>query len=134
MCKIAGLFFFMFTYYGDHGLGDSARIPVGHRRAIQEVNGIQAYIQDEGPVNSLDIEKFIITNDYVYGLMGVENLNYEGKYFIYDLINNKIKTFMQEQDFTAFLIAKNLNTKPDYKDFSCYYNEHWGGWRLWLLA
>ena len=41
-----GLFFFMFTNFGDHGLGDSARIPVGHWRAIQEVNGTQAYLQD----------------------------------------------------------------------------------------
>ena len=25
-----GLFGFMFTYWGDHGLGDWARIPIGH--------------------------------------------------------------------------------------------------------
>ena len=129
-----GLFLFMFTYFGDHGLGDSARVPIGHWRAIQEVNGTQAYIQDEGPVSMLEIDKFIITDDYVYGLLGDANENYEGKYFAYDLINNKVQTFEQEKDFVGFLTTHNLNTKPDYKDFSYYYSRHWNGWRFWLLA
>jgi hypothetical protein len=29
-----GLFLFMFTYFGDHGLGDSARVPVGHFKVV----------------------------------------------------------------------------------------------------
>ena len=49
-----GLLFFLFSYYGDHGLGDSARVPVGHGRAIQEMDGTQTYIQDEGLVSMLE--------------------------------------------------------------------------------
>lgn len=129
-----GLFFFLFTYFGDHGLGDSARVPIGHRRAIQEVNGTQAYIQDEGPVNMIEIDKFIVTDDYVYGLTGEENKNYDGQYFVYDLVNNKVKTFEQEKEFNNYLTTTSLDTKADYKDFSYYYSRHWDGWRFWLLA
>jgi hypothetical protein len=128
-----GLFFFMFTYFGDHGLGDSARVPVGHWRAIQEVNGTQAYIQDEGPVRMIEIDKFVITDDFVYGLTGDANENYDGKFFVYDLANNIVKTFEQEKDYTDFLIKINLDTRPEYKDFSYYYRKYWGGWRFWFL-
>lgn len=129
----AGLFLFMFTYVGDHGLGDGSRVPVGHWRAIQEINGTQAYIQDEGPVSMLEIDKFIVTDDYVYGLTGDANENYEGEYFVYDLINNNVKTFEQEKEFNEYLRSKNLEIKPDYKDFSYYYGQHWNGWRFFLL-
>lgn len=128
-----GLFFFMFTHFGDHGLGDSARIPVGHWRAIQEVNGTQAYLQDDD-ISALEIESFIITDDYVYGLAINSNENYEGRYFVYDLINNNVKTFTEKRDFANFLVEHNLDSQPNYKDFSYYYKEHWNGWRLWLLA
>lgn len=124
----------MFTYFGDHGLGDSARVPIGHWRAIQEANGIQAYIQDEGPVKYIEIDKFIVTDDYVYGFASDANENYEGGYFVYDLVNNKVNTFEREKEFINYLTRTNLDTKPDYKNFSYYYNRHWNCWRLWLLA
>lgn len=127
-----GLFFFMFTYLGNHGLGDNARVPVGHWRAIHEVNGT-AYIQDEGPISMLTMNKFIVTDDFIYGQVGEINANYKGEYFAYDLVNNEVKTFEKEKDYLDFLITKNLDTKPDYKDFSYYYSRHWNGWRFWLL-
>ena len=61
------------------------------------------------------------------------NENYDGKYFVYDLANNSVKTFEQEKDYIDFLATKNLNTKTDYKDFSYYYRQHWSGWRFFLL-
>jgi O-antigen/teichoic acid export membrane protein len=39
-----GLFFFMFTYYGNHGLGDNARVPVGHFKVVR--HGGSTYIQN----------------------------------------------------------------------------------------
>lgn len=126
------LFFFMFSHFGDHGLGDSARIPIGHSKAIQEVDGVQAYIQDEGPISMIEIEQFKITDDFVYGYISEENGNYEGSYFIYDLVNNSIKTFSKESDYINSLKTKNLDNN-DYKDFSKYYDQYWKGWRLWLL-
>lgn len=128
-----GLFFYMFSYSGNHGLGDSARIPVGHGRAIEQSDGILAYIQNEGPIDMLTIDKFIITDNYIYGSVGDRNENYEGQYFLYDLINNNVKTYTQEADFINHLKTINQPPRPDYKDFYYYYDKHWSGWRFWLL-
>jgi hypothetical protein len=133
VCISIALFCFMFSYYGNHGFGDDARVPIGHWRAIQEVDSRQAYIQDEGPVGMIEIDKFVVTDNYVYGMASDENENYKGKYFVYDLIENKVKTFIQEKDFTDYLVKNNLDTKPTYKDFNYYYNRYWTDLKFWLL-
>ena len=125
------LFCFMFTHYGDHGLGDHARIPISHWREIEQINGNQAYIQAKA-IDALDIDKFIITDDYVYGLMSSTNQNYEGNYFIYDLVNNKVRTFKQEKDYIKFLTTK-INITSDYQDFNHHYTNYWHGLRFWIL-
>jgi hypothetical protein len=127
------LFFFMFTYYGDHGLGDSARVPIGHSKAIQEVDGVQAYIQDEGPISMIEISKFKITDNFVYGYTSDSNVNYDGNYFVYNLVNNSVKTFKQKSEYLNFLEINKLDKNPNYKDFNYYYGEYWNSWRFWLL-
>lgn len=62
------LFLFMFSHYGNHGLGDSARLPLPFKKSINEINGNQTYIEDrEHNIYSLSIDKFIVNNSYVYG-------------------------------------------------------------------
>ena len=129
-----GLFGFMTTHFGDHGLGDGARIPIGHFREIQEINGTQAYIQDiENGIYALDIDNFHITDDYVYGLAGSHNENYEGKFFLYDLDNNEVKTFKALTEYQNELKQNGLDQNAELKDFNYYYRKHWSGWRFWLL-
>ena len=132
-CISIFLFFFMFSHFGDHGLGDSARIPIAHGKAIQEVDGMQAYIQDEGPISMIEIDRFKITDDFVYGFISRGNENYDGSYFVYDLATNSVKTFEEESDYINFLKAKNLDENTEYKDFGYYYVHYWNGWRFWLL-
>jgi|SRR5690554_771825 len=129
-----GLFVFMFTHYGDHGLGDSARIPIGHFREIKEINGTQSYIQDSKKGNySLSIDSLYISEDFVYGLTGKHNENYYGKFFLYNLKNNEVKVFETTEDFenelTNYALAKNVK----FQDFNYYYNQYWNGWRFWML-
>lgn len=126
-----GLFVFMCTHFGNHGFGDSARVPVGHGRAIQEIDGVRAYIQEQD-IAMLQVDRFAVTDDYVYGLTGDFNENYEGNFFVYDLDNNTVRTF-SDQKYLSFLKAKGLETNPEYKDFRYYYRQYWGGWRFWLL-
>ena len=133
LCLSIFLFYFMFSHFGDHGLGDSARIPIGHGKAIQEVDGIQAYIQDEGPISMIEIDSFKISDDFVYGFITNGNENYEGSYFIYNLENNSIKTYTLESDYTNALRKEELDENTKYEDFKYYYSEYWHGWRFWLL-
>lgn len=129
-----GLFMFMMTHFGNHGLGDAARIPTGHFRDIQEINGTQAYLQDtENGIYACDIDSFYISDDFVYGLTGSQNENYEGKYFLYDLKNNEVRTFTTIEDFQYELTKNGLDQNVEFKDFNYYYRKHWSGWRFWLL-
>lgn len=129
-----GLFGFMMTHFGDHGLGDGARVPIGHFREIQEINGTQAYIQDiENGIYALDIDSFHVTDDFIYGLTGSHNENYDGKFFLYDLDNNEVNTFKTLIEYQKELKQNGLNPNIQLHDFNYYYRKHWSGWRFWLL-
>src|SRR5687767_11916204 len=41
----AGLIWHYNTYWGEHGLGDSARLPLGYGEIIEETNSMEAYFE-----------------------------------------------------------------------------------------
>ena len=41
----AGLLLFSFTYWGNHGLGDSAKVPVGYRHVVSAINSQHNYLE-----------------------------------------------------------------------------------------
>src|SRR4051812_25130839 len=62
------LFCFMFTYWGIHGLGDFARIPIGHGKDVRQINGSGAYLPNTNNRRSeMNIGYFAITNNYICG-------------------------------------------------------------------
>lgn len=119
-----GLFLFMFSHWGDHGLGDSARIPLAHGREVNQADGSWTYITPEGyEYEVLSIKQFSFNQEYLVGQVEEPQI---AKYAIWDLANNKV-------EFTNALETKyslNLN----FQDFYKHYQEYWGGWRFWLLA
>lgn len=40
-----GLFIYSFTYWGNHGLGDESRIPIGHWNCIRNADGVSTYFE-----------------------------------------------------------------------------------------
>ncbi|MFD2145509.1 hypothetical protein [Mucilaginibacter antarcticus] len=61
--SIAGLLFiFSFTYYGDHGLGDEANIPLGHAKTINSSDGY-AYLNVGR--TQINIDSFLVRNDHL---------------------------------------------------------------------
>lgn len=51
----------MFTYWGDHGLGDSYRIPIGHGKEISGFSGNDGFIEPLGHKGEvLSIESFAV--------------------------------------------------------------------------
>lgn len=112
-----------------------SRVPVGHWRAIHDIDGVQAYIEEDG-ITTVDIHKFIVTDDFVYGVMGGDYYELhanDDKFFVYDLANNVVSKFDDGREYIGFLKANGLGTNPEYKDFDYYYAQYWGGWRFWLL-
>ncbi len=126
-----GLFFFMFSYYGDHGLGDSTRIPIDHHREIGQTD-LLSYIKPNNN-GTIYLDEFVITDDHVYGKLNKYNIALYQKYFVYDLKSDAIQTFDQQETFNNYLISKGLNQAVPYESFDFYYSQYWNGWRFWLL-
>ena len=57
------LFIQMFTYWGEHGIGDASRIPIGNGKEIEQIDGYWTYIRPRGN----NIEVFTI---YSYAING----------------------------------------------------------------
>ncbi len=125
------LFVYMFSYYGNHGLGDSSRIPIANHNVLYQID-LSSYIEDKRG-NTYNIDNFVVTDDFVYGTL--DELPEEGKtaYFVFDLKLSRIENFENETAFNAYLISKGLNKNVKYQDFSYYYDQYWSGWRFFLL-
>ncbi|MBA3829405.1 MAG: hypothetical protein H0X33_10755 [Taibaiella sp.] len=123
-----GFFFFMFTYYGDHGLGDSSRIPIGYFKDVKQIDGYQTYIENQQG-KQLDIQKFTVNNNKLYAQLTNDNT---GKYFyaIWNLKTDKWTLYRTEKDY---LLAQNVPLPGTFKDFDKHYTQYWNGWRFWLL-
>ncbi|MFC0878945.1 hypothetical protein ACE01N_20290 [Saccharicrinis sp. FJH2] len=124
-----GLFFYAFTYWGNHGLGDSYRIPVGHRQVIYNGDGVWTYfkVEVQNKLQQKHINEFAIKNDKLCA-------NIDGnKYLIFDLKTSKMTEFQNKNDYEIFALRNNLPTTSEFKDFISRYHDFWSGWRLYLL-
>jgi hypothetical protein len=62
-CSIyAALFIFMFTYYGDHGLGDESKIPIGHWEIVEAGDGY-AYFEGAGTKGQVTLDSYLVSNE-----------------------------------------------------------------------
>jgi len=118
----------MLSHYGDHGLGDSARIPLHHDNSIQQID-ITSYI------GYTIIDSFHFTDDFVFGVTHSDTFTKikQSLYFAYNLQNNHTSQFKSKAEFHTFLLQNNLDTSADLKDFDYHYNKYWRGWRFFLL-
>lgn len=125
-----GLFIFMFTYFGDHGLGDSSRVPVGHFKVVKY--GADAYLQnDKG--DQLGIINFTFDNNRLYA--ETQNISYEpkGDYVVWDLRTDEWTFYKTKADYLKAAIANSYPTPDKFDDFYEHYKRHWNGWRFWCL-
>ena len=64
------LFIFSFTYWGNHGLGDGPRIPIGHWETIENTNWNEyGYLKGQKTSDGNDIEttQFKVVDDKLCG-------------------------------------------------------------------
>jgi hypothetical protein len=128
----AALFLIANTHWGDHGLGDYARIPLGNSEVMQEINGMEAYFEAEVPLKlSTDqpfIDSFQVTNDVLCGQAN------DKTFFTYDLVTKQQRHFGDAQEYTTYAAQHGLPAVSEFKSFNEQYRHYWGGWRFWLLA
>ena len=125
----AALFLFSCTYWGDHGLGDYARLPIGHGETVEEINGMTAYFDSLSlPSGAPKLTTFQEANGILCGLAS------DGTFFTYDLSTDQQRLFADGQEYTDYAQQHELPAISEFLSFEQQYNRYWGGWRFWLLA
>ena len=130
------LFVHMFTPYGNHGLGDSARIPITFTKEISNVNwteygSLNGIKSTEG--NDIEVTLFKVENNCIYGNLNSGFYDYKNAYFIYDIETDNLKEFITEKEYNEYVTAKNLPKSNELKSFTENYRKYWSGWRFFLL-
>lgn len=128
------LFLFSCTYWGDHGLGDSARLPLGHGEEIVELNGTETSFEGRNPFIVSDmggaqqVDKFQVADEILCAQA-------EGKhYFTYNLATKESRVFADSLDYNGYAALRGLPASTEFQSFWKHYKRYWAGWRFWLLA
>ncbi len=123
------LFIFSFTYWGNHGLGDSSRVPVGFGQAIHNGDGDWTYFypDQQKPFEQKRISNFLISKGKLLAEKG------NGEFLIYDLQSSELIELENSKDYHKYALEKGLPTSNYFKDFFSHYKSYWNGWRLYLL-
>lgn len=125
---------YSFTFWGDKGLGDSARIPLSHGREVGNGNWNYTHISPENyPYGDMLIDSFTIMEDHVVGKTASSPVDDPLPYFRWDLKTNNIKFFASKDEYIAHATAYDLALPDTFQSFSKNYGDHWYGWKFWLL-
>lgn len=119
------LLVFSFTYYGDHGLGDESRIPLGYGEAMKAGDGF-AYFVPKGKSEQIHVDLFLVKGDDLC-------MSVDSGYKVYNLKTKAFVNFSDEPMYNLLAVGKDLPLSRHLKDFKSQYDEYWGGWRFWLL-
>ncbi|MBJ6108655.1 hypothetical protein JAO73_06530 [Hymenobacter sp. BT523] len=126
LCLIAN------TPWGNHGLGDYARIPLGHGLAIEELNGTTAYFEPVSMTEQSDVitevVSYQVSNDILCAKMN------DGRYFTYDLAARHYQPFADSTAYNSTAQKLGLPVETQFESFAKHYNRYWENWRFWLLA
>lgn len=121
------LFIFMFTYWGDHGLGDDSYLPIGYFRVVNQSDEF-TYVEDQHGTQ-LHIMNFTYDNNNLYAEAGKDMFGKTaGDYLVWDLKNNKWNFYTTTQ-----YSKKNYPALNTFTSFNDQYQLYWNGWRFWFL-
>jgi len=129
-----GLFIYSFTYWGNHGLGDSARIPIGNFKEVGETNGTDSYIEPENyPYGAIMVHSFKKSDNFLTGKTEVSPVDRPKPFFSWDLSKDQIVFFDSENEYNLFAKDNGLPKSSEFKTFRESYKEYWGGMKFWML-
>jgi hypothetical protein len=126
----------MFTPYGNHGLGDSARIPISLTKAISNINStVYGKLNDvkSSEMNDIYLTQFKVVDNTLCGNLGSDFYNYKNSFFIYNLDSEILQEFKDENEYNGFASNNNLPNSSELKSFAENYSDYWSGWRFFLL-
>jgi|SRR6185312_13766006 len=127
ICILIGgsLLVYSFTYYGNHGLGDSNYLPVGHSRAIVGAD-VYAFFRTSNYAPAMYVDSFLIRHDKLC-------MDSEGTYYICYLPTGELKKFDSKGQYDLYASNNSLPVAENFRDFKSQYDRYWHGWRKWVL-
>jgi energy-coupling factor transporter transmembrane protein EcfT len=131
------LLIYSFTYWGNHGLGDSARVPVGYGYAVDNINwqwsSLKGFQNDNG--GYLSVSHFLTSRNTFCGKFDKDHFfyDYENAYFVLDMRSEELQEFATKEAYNKYAIKNNLPLTEELRTFEENYRHYFGGWRFWLL-
>ena len=116
---------YSFTYYGDHGLGDEAHLPIGYGETIDESDNY-SYFDSEKEARQINVDSFLVRHDHL--CIASDTLIYDCQ-----LKSGEVKKFTDEKIYDAYASGHHLPKLKEFKKFSPQYAAYWNGWRFWCL-
>jgi hypothetical protein len=125
-----GLFLFMLSYWGNHGLGDNSRLPIGH---FQLVTHSTFTTIGKGKLDNPVILNFEYGDDNLYAKLN-KGLNRDKmEYVVWDLRSDDLAFYKTKEYYLKVGKQYNYISPEEFKSFHTHYNMYWHGWRFWLL-
>lgn len=120
------IFIFSFTYWGDNGVFNTYRIPLGYEREI-----LESY---DGLGNGLigcpeSLGNFTVKENNVCGYkatyIGDSFKTISDEYLVWNLETNKVKVFKTKQEYVNYAQKHHLPTEEQFKTFNENYRDYW---------
>lgn len=124
-----GLFIYSFTYWGNHGLGDSALIPIGYSKTISNINWTEyGHLNSVQTSDEIKIEttRFKVKNDKLCGNLDSWFYDFDNSYFVLDLKTDELIEFETENEFNKYTSKNDLPESNELLDFRKNYSDFWG--------
>ncbi|HTI60125.1 hypothetical protein [Mucilaginibacter sp.] len=115
---------FSFTYYGDHGLGDEANIPLGHWKSMNSTDGNPYFALK--PDSEVNVDSFLVRNEHLCFVS-------DNNYYDYHLISGEWNKHNSKQEYETYASVHHLPQVSEFKTFYQRYAVYWNGWRFWFL-
>jgi len=131
------LLIYSFTYWGNHGLGDGPRIPVGHWNVVDNTNwqfsDLKGYKDFEG--NEISVSRFLTKDEFFCGEFDQKHFfsDFKNEYFVLNMRSNEIIEFINKQEYNNYAVENKLPKASSLLTFEKNYHKYFGGWRFWLL-
>lgn len=126
-----GLLIFMFTYFGNHGLGDNAILPVGHFKVVKQTNGSDTYLENSYGEEQ-GIKRFMFDNDNLYAETKKTN-SQSGDYLVWNLHTDSWVYYNTKDEYLKEVRQRGFPHPEVFQEFWEFYKRHWHGWRFWTL-
>lgn len=123
------LFIYSLTYWGNHGLGDSALIPIGYSKTISNINWTEySHLKSVQTSDEIKIEttRFKVKDNKLCGNLDSWFYDFDNSYFVLDLKTDELIEFETETEYNRYTSKNDLPKSNELLDFRKNYNNFWG--------